>query len=91
MWKMFGDHYQSMPLYTRDKYIEIDMYTVQCVIYGSSRDALYWKMKMSRNSKHKTTCSTCLHIPQRLKQSVVLLRETHPLSPVEWPPMCVRS
>jgi len=54
----------------------------QCVILGhSSRDALYWKMKMSRNSKHKTTCSTCLHIPQRLKQSVVLLRGTHPPSP----------
>ena len=54
----------------------------QCVILGhSSRDALYWKMKMSRNSKHKTTCSTCLQIPQRLKQSVVLLRGTHPPSP----------
>ena len=53
----------------------------QCVILGhSSRDALYWKMKMSRNCKHKTTCSTCLHIPQRLKQSVVLLRKTHPPS-----------
>ena len=52
----------------------------QCVILGSSRDALYWKMKMSRNSKHKTTCSTCLQIPQRLKQSVVLLRGTHPPS-----------
>jgi len=24
---MFGVHYKSMPLYTRDKYIEIAMYT----------------------------------------------------------------
>jgi len=30
---------------------------------------------------HKTTCSTCLQIPQRLKQSVVLLRGTHLPSP----------
>ena len=52
----------------------------QCVILGSSRDALYWKMKMSRNRKHKTTCWTCLQIPQRSKQSVVLLRGTHPPS-----------